>query len=78
MLYGGEVDKGMIPQLRAAVDALAGGVFRAIIIINGTTPHSAAAGAADRCRRRYRDPFYRDGLRSSIHIRIRFRRLLRV
>ena len=39
MLYGGEVDKGMIPKLRAAVDALAGGVFRAHII-NGTTPHS--------------------------------------
>lgn len=29
MLYGGEVDKGMIPKLRAAVDALTGGVFRA-------------------------------------------------
>lgn len=39
MLYGGEVDKGMIPKLRAAVDALTGGVFRAHII-NGTTPHS--------------------------------------
>ena len=39
MLYGGEVDKGMIPKLRAAVDALVGGVFRAHII-NGTTPHS--------------------------------------
>ena len=39
MLYGGEVDKGMIPKLRAAVDALAAGVFRAHII-NGTTPHS--------------------------------------
>ena len=39
MLYGGEVDKGMIPKLRAAVDALTAGVFRAHII-NGTTPHS--------------------------------------
>ena len=39
MLYGGEVDKGMIPKLRAAVDTLTGGVFRAHII-NGTTPHS--------------------------------------
>ena len=39
MLYGGEGDKGMIPKLRAAVDALTGGVFRAHII-NGTTPHS--------------------------------------
>lgn len=39
MLYGGEVDKGMIPKLRAVVDALTAGVFRAHII-NGTTPHS--------------------------------------
>ena len=39
MLYGGEVDKGMIPKLRATVDALTAGVFRAHII-NGTTPHS--------------------------------------
>ena len=39
MLYGGEVDKGMIPKLCAAVDALTAGVFRAHII-NGTTPHS--------------------------------------
>ena len=57
MLYGGEVDKGMIPKLRAAVDALTG--WRV------PSPHHqrhdaalAAAGAADRCWRRYRDPLH--------------------
>ncbi len=62
MLYGGEVDKGMIPKLRAAVDALSAGVFRAHII-NGTTPHSLLLELLSRCRRRYRDPLHRDGLR---------------
>lgn len=39
MLYGGEVDKGMIPKLRAAVRC----AYRWRVpshIINGTTPHS--------------------------------------
>ena len=39
MMASGTLSKGMIPKLRAAVDALDSGVNRAHII-NGTTPHS--------------------------------------
>lgn len=39
MLAAGEVEKGMLPKVRACVRALEGGVARAHIL-NGTTPHA--------------------------------------
>lgn len=62
MLYGGEVDKGMIPQAACCRRCAC---RRRISRSHHQRYHAAfaAAGAADRCRCRYRDPFYRDGLR---------------